>query len=179
MFNKKSLSALAVLLLPMSANAFDYNYAEVVYADVDDVDSGLVLNGSRNLQPNFSLIGSVLFIGDLTGFSIGGAYHQKATFAPNTDLVIHGSIENQDYEVCFGNFCVSDDDSGIALGTMLRHQPQDKLEVFGGLTYTTIWDNDMKLKGGVLYEVQNRLKVGASLELSDTDTLSLGVRYSY
>ena len=205
MLNKKLAITMAAVLLPLNASAyefmgnnpsnFSYNYAEASFVD-NDFDSGFSFGGSFDVHNSLAVIGSYLTTGDYTELKIGAAHHAKAGFLERADLVIHASFIKAEYDrpdiavpavVIFG-ITVSPaytidgggfDDSGLITGGTLRFEPLDRLEVFGDVSYTTIFDGDLLITGGAEWSFNDNLSVRGSYTLSDNDTLSAGVRYYF
>lgn len=198
MLNKKTAIAMAAVLLPLNANAyefmgnnpsnFSYNYAEASFVD-NDFDSGFLLGGSFDVHNSIAVVGSYLTTGDYTELKIGAAHHAKAGFLERADLVIHASLIIAEYDVpqtCinywWGQECHGgggSDDSGLITGGTLRFEPLDRLEVFGDISYTTIVDGDLLLTGGAEWSFTDKLSVRGSYTIADNDTLSAGVRYYF
>lgn len=182
------ISAGASDLFPAGDSHFSYNYAEAFYVDVDGYDSGFMFRGSYDFKENIAFVGSYLTSGDYAALSFGAAYHSEATFMANADLVLHASYESAEIDFSetncgfFGCFTTSysDDDTGLTFGATLRHELQEGLEVFGDVSYSTIWDGNIILTGGAAYAVKPGLSVMGSYQIyDDLDTLSLGIRYLY
>lgn len=204
MLNKKTAIAMAAVLLPLNANAyefmgnnpshFSYNYAEASFVD-NDFDSGFLFGGSFDVHNSIAVVGSYLTTGDYTELKIGAAHHAKAGFLERADLVIHASLIKAEYDInvpqnCFTDFfgnvqCIgggnfgSDDDTGLITGGTLRFEVQDRLEVFGDVSYTTIFDGDLLITGGAEWSFTDQLSARGSYTLADNDTLSAGVRYYF
>ena len=194
MFKKTAIAA-AIALLPLQqANAveflgngashFSYNYADILFVD-NDFDSGFMGRGSYDVTGNIAVMGSYLVAGDYTALSIGAAHHAQADFLDRADLVLHASFDKVEYDfptTTFLGFVVGGggfDDSGFTFGATLRHELQDKLELFGDVSYSTVFDGDIQFTGGAVYSFSDTLSVVGSYQLADLDTLSLGVRYYF
>lgn len=188
-----SVSVHAEGLLGMKAqpNTFTYNYVELNYMVMDDFElnnkaesdlDGFKFDASFDIDSNLSLIGSLSYADDkdvdLTNYSIGAAYHQKMTQTELTgsDIIIHAAIERIDVDVT-GQ--ATKGDTGLLAGATLRVKVVKEFEVFGDLSVRTAWDNDILATIGGRYAFTPKLFGVASFEISDSDTLSAGIRYNY
>ncbi len=189
------VQAEGLLGMESQPNTFDYNYVELNYVAIDDFgvgDSplksdldGFRFKGSYDFDPNLSLIGSLTYADgkntDLTIFSIGVAYHQKIpkTQLTDSDFIIHAEIESVDSDVDTSEGNKGDDDLGLLAGATARIKVVEKFEIFGDLAFRTVGDNDFLATVGGRYEFTPRLLGIASFEISETDTLSAGIRYNF
>lgn len=161
---------------------FSYNYVEVDYVDMDSDLDGLRILGSFDVHSNVSVIGNLGLFGrkgvDVTNLTVGAAFHMGIPEVTNLDIRAHAELEFVDLDFsCSG--CGSDDDRGLRIGAEVRFKPIDVLEVYGDLTYKTVYDNDMILSGGVRFYVVPNIQLTAGLELSDDDALYIGGRFSF
>jgi len=188
MLLKKTLLAASFVVLPMTASAFDYNFAQVTFTDVDTIgDSGLTFEGSYEVSDNIAVIGSYLTAGDFTRIIAGASYRPDVDLglSNNTSLEIHGAIDKYDVEFCVPNFfnagesCASSSETGFIFGSLVRYEQSEKLELFGDISYTTAGEGDIALTGGAMYEFSDNLHVIGSLTLADADILEVGVRYNF
>lgn len=183
MDRQTKIAAFLLALAPFSASAFEYNYAQGSFID-NDFDSGFMAEGSYDVTDLASIQGYFFSSGDLSGFSIGGAYRlEDMVSVPEGSLSAHASFESAEFDCSqsfFGTVVnCGFDDSGIAFGALYQYQAQDALELFGDLTYTTLFDGDVQITGGVKFDFSDNLSVVGSYTLSDADLLKIGVRYTF
>lgn len=177
--------ALALALAPLSASAFEYNYAQGSFVD-NDFDSGIMVEGSYDVTDLASVQGYYFSTGDFSGFSIGGSYrlNDMVSVPEGSSLSGHVAFESAKFDCSATVFgvtvdCGSFDDTGIAFGGLYQYQLQDNLELFGDLTYTTIYDGDFQITGGAKFDFAENLSVVGSYTISDADLLKIGVRYTF
>lgn len=155
---------------------FSYNYLQLSFVDFDSDFSGFKLDGSFDLQPDLALIGSFLSADrhnsyDYNLFTLGLAYHQRLSGMPKSDIVLHGEFEHASIKYAHRN-----DDNGLRLGAMLRGQIHRNIELFGDVSYASLYDNDLGLTLGLNLSLNQQFSVVGSAEFSDNDMLLLGVR---
>lgn len=191
---KRNLFAAALLLGGVAASGaavaqqagrqpaalFSYQYLQFAFVDLDSDFDGIRLDGSFDLSNDLALTAAYMATDndsridyDLLG--LGVAYHQRLANIPRSDLVLHGEFQRGEVEVRRNPY-FDHDDTGLRLGAMIRHQAQQNLEVFGDLSYTSLFDNDLALTAGVNLALNRQFSFVGSIELSDDDMLLLGVR---
>ena len=163
------------------AAPFSYNYLQVAFVDLDSDYEGFKLDGSFDMSRDLALTASYMNTDsgayhDYDLFTLGLAYHQRLVALPRSDIVLHGEFEHASRDYSHNNHLHSDDDSGLRLGAMLRHQLQGNIELFGDLAYSSLYDNDLALTAGVNLSLNQQFSVVAAVELSDDDMLLLGLR---
>ncbi len=187
---KKSLlgTALLATLTPLCASALDmldlnearpnqfsYNYAEIQYVDMDSGLDGFRLSGSYDIKPNLAITGSLLkasvgrFDYDLVG--LGAAYHARWVEFEKSDLIIHTSLVSGDAS--------NDSELGLTFGAKVRASLKEQLEIYGDLSYTTVFDGDLALDIGAAYTFAPDLAATLNYQLTDNDALSIGLRYYF
>jgi Outer membrane protein beta-barrel domain len=160
---------------------FSYNYLQFSFVDLDSGLDGFKIDGSFDLNPNLALTASYMTTDNSSSFdydlfALGLAYHQRLVDIPKSDIVLHGEFLSASLDHAHGSFTHSHDDDGLRLGAMLRYQAQQNIELFGDLSYTSIYDNDLALTAGVNLALNRQFSVVAAVELSDDDMLLLGIR---
>lgn len=160
---------------------FSYDYAQLAYVDLDDGLDGFKLDGSFSLNPELALIASYLSADgyrnlDYDLFTLGLAYHARLVDVPRSDIVLHGEFARASLDHYHNNHFHSDDENGLRFGAMLRYRAQQNIELFGDLSYTSLYDNDLALSGGINLALNQQFSAVASIELSDNDMMLLGIR---
>lgn len=164
-------------------NTFTYDYLDVEYVDIDEFDTdGFRLSGSYDFEQNLSVIGSIVIAEgnkvDYTQLTGGLAYHQQIKDT-ETDLVLHAEIEMIDWDFDSKSSKKDDDDTGILIGSEVRHKINVDAELYGDLSLRTTGDNDVLLTfGGRLHFTPKLLGI-VSYEISDQDILAVGIRYHF
>ncbi|MEW5756094.1 MAG: hypothetical protein AB1810_07295 [Pseudomonadota bacterium] len=163
------------------AGLFSYNYAQISVVDLDYGYDGIKLDGSFDLNREMALIASYMTTDDdghfdYDEFTLGAAYHTRLQSIPKSDLVLHGEFARASYDHRHFSTVHSHDDNGLRLGATLRYQAQSNIELFGDLSYESLFDNDMALTGGVNLSINPKFSVVGAIEMSDDDMLLLGLR---
>jgi len=153
-----------------------YKYVQLSYVDFDSDFSGFKIDGAFDIQSDLALIASYLSADrrnayDYDLFTLGLAYHQRLSGIPKSDIVLHGEFEHASV-----NYWRNNDDNGVRLGAMLRGQIQRNIELFGDVSYTSLYDNDLGLTLGLNLALNQQFSIVASGEFSDDDMFLLGVR---
>ena len=190
------VQAEGVLGMEPQPNIFHYNYVELTYIAIDDFGlgddplddadlDGFRFKASYDIDPNLSLIGSFSLADDskvdLTTYSFGAAYHQKLpkTELTETDFIVHAEIERIEAEIDTGSGERKENDTGLLAGATARIRVVEPFEIFCDLSFRTAGDNDVLATVGGRYYLTPKLLGVAGLEISETDTVSLGLRYNY
>ncbi|OGT20464.1 MAG: hypothetical protein A2V90_09650 [Gammaproteobacteria bacterium RBG_16_57_12] len=160
---------------------FSYNYAQISFVDLDAGFEGLMIGGSHDVGQDLAISASYMSTDsssalDYDVFTIGLVHHQRLAQIPRSDLALHGEILHASLDYMRAGSIRSDDDNGLRFGGMIRHQVQKNLEVFGDLSYSSLYDHDLGLTAGANLELNEQFAVIASVELSDDDMLLLGIR---
>lgn len=199
---KLALATATIAALALSASSFakvtetapDFSYVEAGYSsyDFDGLDAdGITINGSFELSEtafvNYmysnaetdgldDLVGAEV---DMDNYSIGiGARH-----ALSANTALFGSVNYLRSEADFFDVDVSGNGYGINAGVKSRLAPE--IEITGTVSY-----NDIEVEGesedGVTGQVDlryyftNDIALGLSYAVGeDTDTISVGARYSF
>lgn len=170
----------ALAATPAKGQLFSYNYAQLSFVDLDDGFDGFKIDGSFDVAPELALTASYMTTDnshnfDYDLFTLGLAYHARLVDLPRSDIVLHGEFERATVDHPY--FSHGDnDENGLRFGAMLRYQAQKNLELFGDLSYTSLYDNDLALTGGVNVALNQQFSAVASIELSDNDMMLLGIR---
>lgn len=166
------------------AGDFDYTYIDISFVsiDVDGTDgSGIETEGSYELNEkayvklrytyaegnDVDVWYEDLIIG-------GGANYQLDN---KLDLVAEGGIMVSWIETDFWD----DSDTGFALRGLLRYLAQDKIELNGGMVFTSIWDDtDFGIEFGAVFIATEKFGIKAGYRtVGDVDTIHIGGRLSF
>lgn len=160
---------------------FSYNYAQLSLVDLDSGFDGFKIEGSFDMNPELALTTSYMSTDngsrfDYDLFTLGLAYHTRLADLPRSDIVLHGEFQNASLEHDRFGHAYDNDETGLRLGAMLRHQARKNIELFGDLSYSSLYDNDLALTAGVNLALNQQFSVVGAIELSDDDMLLLGLR---
>lgn len=188
-FSRKTSALAAMLGCALATPAFgqtksglfSYNYVQLSYVDLDAGFEGLKLDGSFDINPQMALITSYMSTDNGSRlnydiFTLGMAYHTRLASLPKTDLSLHGEFAHASLDHIHNTVVHSDDDNGLRFGAMLRYQAQPNIELFGDLSYSSVYNNDLALTGGINLALNQQFSAVASIELSDDDMMLLGIR---
>ncbi len=164
-------------LLPELVNVFDYDYAEVSLASFDHGDSGIVIGGSADLQPNINVIGNFATASDYLHIDLSLGYHFEWASVSKTDVQFFAGVERDEYDVGAGT--KDDSDSGLFLGGGLRASATPVLELTGQAAYHTLNSGDFSLLGGLRLQLNQQLDLKMDYTVSDNDVFTIGLRYYY
>ena len=150
------------------AKTFSYSY----------VDAGLMLGDYTGLQleGSFELDGNWIAVAGFTAgsddgpdlTSLRGGVGYVAPLSAKLDLIGTGQLEYVD---------LYKSELGLRARGGLRFAAQEKLQVFGGLEYRTVFDNEWVIDGGALYALSESLSAVGKLELGDYDQFTVGLRF--
>ncbi|NRB38422.1 MAG: hypothetical protein HRU20_08125 [Pseudomonadales bacterium] len=172
----KKILASVVLATTFSAAAvaegvqdsgFNNTWVDVEYVDV--ADGGVRARGSYSLDGNLNIIGSLGVYDKATALTGGVSY--GLGLANNLDLLLHGELTYVDFD-CGPNDC---DDTDIRIGTELRFQLNEPLELYGDLYY----HDDLNVDLGARFSVTDGIKIIGGIDLNDDETLHIGARFSF
>jgi len=162
-------------------SSFHYDYLDGAFVLGDFY--GLQANGSFHLDGPWLALGRFEYLTDDEGntdidlFLFSGGVGYVHTLQDDLDLV--GSAELQIGHAEFENPGGSgdDDDVGLRLRAGLRFQANDEIELEGGLSFATIFDEDLGLDGRILYAFDEKLSGFVGFDIRDDTFATVGVRY--
>lgn len=192
-----SFFSAAVIALPATAAAPNWNNIEVSYAkaDIDELDNislkGFSAAGSALIGNDFFLQGRFTSVSDkvrvfstntkvdLDWTSVGFGYRYAAT--SSTDVYATLAYEGLDVKASALGSSFSDDESGYSIAVGARSMLTDNLEAKGSISYMDIGDgSDTAFEIGGSYYFTPQIAAGASyLKAQDLDVLMLTGRYSF
>lgn len=147
---------------------FNYSYVDagVTFGDF----TGLQLDGSYELDgPWIAVAGFTAASDDGPDLTIlRGGMGFVAPVNERLDLVGTGQLEYVD---------LYKSELGVRARGGARFALQEQLEVFGGLEYRTVFDDDWVLDGGAVFAISESLSAVGRLELGDYDQFTLGLRF--
>lgn len=134
-----AIASFSILTTTAHANNFNYNYAQIGYSAVNDfdVDGGITVSGSYDVQENVNLFGE-FFVStssdsdiaddiDVDIYTFGVGYHTP--ISDKTDILVDIGLFNTNAEATTGSISIERDDSGYELGLGARHKLTEKVEV--------------------------------------------------
>ncbi|ALS97624.1 porin family protein [Lacimicrobium alkaliphilum] len=192
-----SLFSAALIALPASATAPNWNNVEISYAkvDIDELDDislkGFSAAGTALIGNDFFLQGRFTSVSDtvrvfstktkvdLDWTTLGLGYRYAAT--SSTDVYATLAYEGLDVKASALGSSFSEDENGYSIAAGVRSMLTDKLEAKGSISYMDIGDgSDTAFEIGGSYYFTPAIAAGASyLKTQDLDVLMLTGRYSF
>lgn len=172
----------SILLLTIAgltqAQGISYNYGEVRYLDSEvgarDGD-GIEIAGSYQIDPEWLVLGSYSsqdYGDNLNGDVIELGVGHILPAVNGVELVGTASVVSSE----FGD----DDENGIKLTALARTEFTAELEGRASVNYLKVDDGDLFVELGADYFFSPQISAGAEVQLgSNTDTISIGVRWYY
>lgn len=159
--NPSTLVSISFAIILITAPAFaaaepSYDHFDVSYTDASDgVGEGLSVGASHRFNPNGFVAADYYSLDFLDRFSFGGGYILGLSDRKSVDLTLG-------YE----DWTNGVDDSAVVLGTGVRYQAAQQLEVDGGVEFYSFdrADNDLALSGGLAINFTDHLDGIADLE---------------
>jgi hypothetical protein len=159
-----------------TSSQFNYNYVQLGYVNLDNNLDGIAVAASHDVAPEIAIDASYATTSDnnldYDLFSIGASYHGKMDQINNADMALH--LEYVDSTIKAGNN--KNDDNGLRVGSTLRYRAQPNLELFGDISFTNLYENDLILTSGILLHFDNNITAMVTYEASEIDAVMLGVR---
>ena len=176
------------------AKASEFNYNEVAMSlapdAIDGADPTLAFSGSYEFMTDFSVIGShsntqvAESRGVEVDFSItqlGVSYHRPLQLMAKTDVTADVRYVETNLTISRGSRSANlGSGSGYRVGTGIRHQYSDRIELQSTLSYLSVESEaDMALSVGGHYSFSKNLSAGAAYTTGDFDGISGSVRWNF
>jgi hypothetical protein len=167
-------------------STFHYDYVDTGFA-LGDLD-GVQFRGSRHVGGQWVVLGRVEYLSDDNGnvdvnlllLSGGVGYVVPITdLEQPLDFIGSAEVEYGRAEVDTPGGSADDDDVGLRLRGGVRFQATPELEIAGGISLSTIFDEDLGLDLVALYSFKENLAGYVGFEDRDDTLLELGVRFSF
>ena len=166
---------------PGSSFHYDYVDGALVLGDLD----GLRVGASVHVEGPWIAVGRLDWLGDDGGatdvdlqlLSLGGGYVHAVD--ERLDVLGTAELEIGRTDVDGPGQSADDDDVGVRLRAGARYQATDRLEVDGGISLSTIFDEDLGADARALYAFDERFSGFAGLDARDDTLVLLGVRYRF
>ena len=164
-------------------SSFRYDYVDGAFVLGDFY--GLRANGSYHLDGPWLALGRFEYLTedegntdvDLLLFSGGVGYVH--TLEDDLDFVGSAEIEIGHAEIDNPGGSADDDEVGLRLRAGLRFQANDEIELAGGVSFATIFDEDLGLDGQILYAFDEKLSGFVGFDIRDDTVALVGVRYHF
>ena len=164
-------------------SAFRYKYAEgaLLLGDFDGVRGG----GAWHISGPWVGLGRLDYLTEDEGsvdvdlFLLSGGVGYVHTIEPNLDFIGSAELEIGDAEIDGPGGSDDDDDLGLKLRAGARFQPADKVELAGGISFTTIFDEELGLDFQALYDFNENFAGFLGFDNRDDTVWMIGVRYYF
>jgi len=164
-------------------SSFRYDYGEAGLA-IGDLD-GLRLGGSMALEGPWIALGRLEYLTDDEGNSevdlllLSGGVGYVHPVEPNLDFVGSVEVEVGSAEIDTPGGSADDDDVGLNLRGGVRFQATEELELAGGLSVRTIFDEDLGLDLAALYAFNENVSGFLGFDSREDSFVVIGVRYYF
>ena len=164
---------------PGSSFRYDYADAALLLGDFDGVRG----DGSMHIQGPWIAVGRLDWMTEDEGstdvdlFLLSGGVGYVHTLEEKLDLIGSAEIEYGHAEFDSPGGSGDDDDFGLRIRGGVRFQATNELELAGGLSLSTIFDEDVGLDGQALYAFNENLSGFVGLDIRDDTVGVIGVRF--
>jgi len=166
---------------PGSSFRYDYVEAALLLGDFDGLRGG----GSWHIQGPWIGLGRIDYLTEDEGstdvdlFLLSGGAGYVHTLRKELDFIGSAEIEIGDVEVDGPGGSGDDDDIGLRFRGGARFQADEKIEFAGGVSFSTIFDEDIGLDVQALYAFDEHLTGFVGLDIRDDTVGLIGVRYYF
>ena len=166
---------------PGSGFHYDYAEAALLLGDFDGVRGG----GSFYITGPWIAVGRIDYLTEDEGNTdvdlviLSGGVGYVHTLEDELDIIGSAEIEIGDAEIDNPAGSHDDDDIGLRLRAGTRFQAADRLELAGGLSFTTLFDEDVGLDVRALYAFNENLAGFVGFEIRDDSFGMIGVRFGF
>ena len=166
---------------PGSSFRYDYVEAALAFGELD----GLRLGGSLHIEGSWIALARFEYLTEDEGSTdvdlllLGGGVGYVHPVEQNLDVIGSAEVEVGEAEVDGPNRSEDDDDAGLRLRAGARFQATEQLELAGGLSWSTIFDEDLGADAMALYAFGQDLSGLLGIEFRDDTFAVLGVRFGF
>ena len=167
---------------PGSSFRYDYAEAALLLGDFDGLRGG----GSKHISGPWIAVGRLDYLTDEEGSTdidvillSGGAGYVHTLEDERIDLIGSAEIEIAEAEVDGPGGSGDDDDIGLRFRAGARFQPVDRFELAGGVSLSTIFDEDLGLDVQALYDFKENLAGFIGFDVRDDTVATIGVRFYF
>jgi hypothetical protein len=142
--------------------------------DQGDSDNGGFVGVSMEILKSFHLIGQYDWAGDYSIWEVGGGWH--GLFGESLDMFAQVTWE----DVAFDSDLIDSSDNGAKVAGGVRWILGKRFEIKGTASWVDLEDSDVTFKAeGLWFLLQNRLGLGVSWEIGDSDTAHFFARWNF
>ena len=164
-------------------SGFHYDYVEgaLLLGDFDGVRGA----GSLHITGPWIAVGRFDYLTEDEGNTdvdlilLSGGVGYVHTLEDELDFIGSAEIEIGDAEIDNPGGSHDDDDIGLRLRAGTRFQAADRFELAGGVSFTTLFDEDVGLDVRALYAFSENLAGFVGFEIWDDSFGMIGVRYGF
>jgi len=174
-----SLSNALRLPTAVRPSSQEFNYITILPVSYDFGGGGLQIGGSTNPHGKAQVFFRAGLAETYQEAMVGASYFITPTRADRLTFVLSGGAE-------YGNFLfeeqdieATESDSGVFARATTRLVMNNRVELQGGLGYSSFFNGDPHAFGGVLFHLTDKMDLTGEFELGDNDSLGLGFRFYY
>jgi hypothetical protein len=162
-------------------SSFHYRYVEAALL-LGDFD-GLRGSGTLHITGPWIGLGRLDYLTEDEGstdvdlFLLSGGVGYVHTVEEELDFIGSAELELGHIEVDTPGGDADDDELGLRFRGGVRFQASDVIELDGGLSFSTIFDDELGLDGQVLYAFKEGLSGFVGLDIRDETLAMIGVRF--
>jgi outer membrane protein with beta-barrel domain len=166
---------------PNSSFRYDYIEGALLLGDFDGVRGG----GSWHITGPWIGLGRIDYLTEDEGNTdvdlllLSGGVGYVHTLENELDFIGSAEIEIGDAEIDGPGGNEDDDDIGLRFRAGARFQADEKIELAGGVSFSTIFDEDLGLDVQALYAFKENLAGFVGLDIRDDTVGVIGVRYYF
>jgi hypothetical protein len=137
-------------------------------------DSGGFVGGSMGILKSFHLIGQYDWAGDYSIWEVGGGWH--GGIGKSLDMFIQATWTDVAFDSGLGN----SSDSGAKIAGGVRWILGEQFEIKGTASWVNLDNSDVTFKAeGLWFLMQNRLGLGVSWEIGNSDSGHVFARWNF
>jgi hypothetical protein len=182
MSNTKSLLLIVALIATTGSvsaqEAPQWTYVEGGFTnfnpDQGDSNSGGFVGGSVGILKSFYLVGQYDWAGDYSIWEVGGGWH--GLFGEPLEMFAQATWQ----DVAFDSGLSNSSDNGAKISAGVRWIIGKSFELKGTASWADLEDSDATFKAeGLWFLMQNRLGLGVSWEIGNSDTAHFFARWNF
>lgn len=153
----------------------NYAYVDAAPAAYDFGGTGVNFEASAPVRDRFSWIGRIGATQEYTEALVGMGMYFSPFESRKNDIVVNVGVEHGRFDLGVADL----ESTGGYVSSYIRSQPAARIELQGGVSYSTFFEGDAAAFASGLYRFNQQLNAVTKVEVGDNDQFSLGIRYYY